>query len=191
MKYFSLSEIFSSIVGAVSFGAVFGVLLSALAIVFDNLTVILKTPYRAFIIADKPRLWRMARHITDNGAPRSKILVSVRDFLFTVSFGISYIFLIYLVSDGIPRLYILFFSAGASFAVYKLFGLHLRRLFRALFLWLFSFLTLILALMLALPKRAIMRFLVPLGNKAKSFFAAISGRLCVIFQKRIVKKGKK
>ena len=191
MKYFSLSEIFSSLFGAVSFGAAFGVILSALAIVFDNLTVIVKMPYRAFLIADKHGRMALAKQVTNGGASDSKVLASVRDFLFTASFGISFIFLVYLVSDGIPRLYVLFFSVAASLAVYKLFGVHVRRVFKAVFLWFFSLLTFLLALLLALPKRVIMRFVNPSLKNIKKIFAERSARLFTPFSKRLEKRGKK
>jgi len=190
MKYFSLYELISALFYSVGFGVAFGIVASAFAIIFDNLAYFVKVPYRAFLLADKPGSWRsfFEKSVTSGG--QSRVLVAIRDFVFTLLFGVSFVFLVYLASDGIPRFYILVTAILATAFSYRVLGVYARRLFGWLFTKIFALTSLIFALFFCLPKKLFMRFGLLLLRRCKGIFLNVRQTVYTRINNTSRKKGK-
>lgn len=174
MKYFSFEELGIGLLYSLGFGAVFGLIAAAFAIAFDNFAYIIGIPKRAFSVADKPREWRSLLRRAAGSAPQGRVLNFIRDFLFTLFYGVGLIFLIYIASDGIPRAYILALSICTTALTYKLLGAYARRFFCWALVKFNGALSVIIALILFLPKRIFKRFIPPLIKRLGGFLCDTS-----------------
>ena len=110
MKYFTFSEVISAIPVSLLFGLAFAFLYRLLISVFLCLSV--SAEFKNYLNA---RLNKRRYHLdfgkyNDLGKTKYSFVISeIAGFLLAVTSGIAFSVLLYILSDGIPRLYILFF----------------------------------------------------------------------------------
>ena len=162
MKYFTFSEVLFTVPVSIIFGGVFAFLYRLLISVFACISVTVKFKDYA-----KARLKKQSFRLnfkSYNELNKTKyafIISEIVGFLFVIFFGISFSILLYILTDGIPRLYILLFVIASFVLSMKLLNRFLswisflisKILFGILFRLLYAFIYIPVKIYLSVLKR--------------------------------------
>lgn len=121
---------------------------------------------------------------------KNKVALNIRDFLFIIFYGISFLVLLYAVADGMFRLYILIISVSCCFITFKYMGINIERAFKRIFRVLIH-INFMIFFLLFLPLKKLIILCKPVIYKFAKSFKKLGCRLIKrpLFFKN--KKGKK
>lgn len=144
MVYYDLHTILAGVGQAAFFGTIMGVFAIFLNVFLDIAESIFLLPRQVFVASSslllaKQVLKKQVRRDIGNGKR------FIRDFVYTVVYGISFIFLLYIATDGVFRFYLLI----VSLFVTAVFGKFAGKYFKAFISQILSSLTSVLVFSLA------------------------------------------
>lgn len=173
MDYFTSVQIVKSVAASVAFGLLYSVFLTLCSVLWQVFEVSGRSFIKAILftgrISDLKPLFCTKG---ETGITKGKVSGIIFDFLKVISFGISFSFLLYIIQDGIFRLYVLAIALSVSYYSNRLLG---KRLF--------IILTKPIFFIVSVTASAIALVLLPF----KKTYAAGKGFISSIISKKMIK----
>lgn len=148
-------DILLSLLYSLIFGAFGGVLFSGLNVLFQYVETVLSLPKQTlYFTSERHAMRELFRKGIDITSSENGVKQFFKDMIFTVTYGVSFVILTYIASDGVFRLYVLLVALSVTYLSSKTLGRFLEKIFLKLFRFLCSVAVVVIALF-AYPIRGI------------------------------------